>query len=495
MVVTGTKDRTKAVPIVPGLKTKGDTIAGRYRMEKLLGAGSSGFVVAARHVYLRRRVTLKLLASTTTAHERAQRHHLEAAHRAAALRGPHIARIVDTGFTEDGIPFIATEHLEGRTLADELAARKKLPFVEAVRWILQACEGIAEAHAAGIVHGDLKPQNLFLAGDPDASATDQGGESRVLKILDFGMATPLEGDGDGAAAWFVSPAYLAPEQIRDPRSIDGRADVWALGVIMHQLIAGEIPFRADTISGVLVAVTSDEPPTLSADDAPAELAALVRSCLSKDACSRPADVATLANLLAPFAGAEGIALARQVDAALAAPPSPPPPPRLDARGEPAEVDSKSSEAPFLSKAKRPFATQDVETVFQQFRRRAVAAIFTAGIVAFTAWVASPLPASATSTTDETERDFPVVPAEPRAPLPYVPQSFTLSEEVSGEADVESINTNDDGAPQAAPAEAPAAVPVQRVDPRNVARQPLPRKAVAPPRHSPLLVRQAPPAKR
>ena len=249
MTGLGSKEKGKAAPIVPGFKMKGDTIAGRYRIEKLLGAGSSGFVVAARHVYLRRRVTLKILTSTTTAHQQAQRHHLAAAHQAAALRGLHVARIVDTGFTEDGLPFVATERLEGRTLAEELAERTSLPPAEAVRWILQACEGLAEAHSAGVVHGDLKPQNLFLTGASDAAATDQGGESRVLKILDFGMATPADDrEDEGTAVWFASPAYLSPEQIRDPASVDARADVWALGVILHELIAGGLPFAADTVS-------------------------------------------------------------------------------------------------------------------------------------------------------------------------------------------------------------------------------------------------------
>ncbi|MDF2698337.1 MAG: serine/threonine protein kinase [Labilithrix sp.] len=344
MVGLALKDKGNAAPpIVPGLKIKGDTIAGRYRVERLIGAGSSGFVVAARHVYLRRRVTLKILTSTTAAHQRAQRRHLALAHQAAALRGPHVAHIVDTGFTEEGIPFIATERLEGRTLAEELSTRTQLPPVEAVRWILQACEGLAEAHSAGIVHGDLKPQNLFLAGDANASSTDHGGESRVLKVLDFGMATPVDAEGDeGTAAWFASPAYLAPEQIRDPSAVDVRIDVWALGVILYELIAGSLPFESDTVSGMLVAVSYDEPAMLTAQDVPFELARLVQSCLSKPPSGRPADVATLALALAPFAGAEGIALARRVESALSSPP--PMAVTLDADAETPDAAAKTDDA-------------------------------------------------------------------------------------------------------------------------------------------------------
>lgn len=300
--------------IVPGLKFKGETIAGRYRIESLLGVGSSGVVVAARHVYLRRKVTLKILTASTAAHQRAQRRCLATVHRAAELSSPHVARVIDTGFTEDGLPFIVTERLEGRSLAEELEARGRLPPAEAVHWILHACEGLAEAHALGIVHGNVKPQNLFLCGSP---TLEGDGDPRVLKVLDFGMAPPLMIDDDkGAAAWFASPAYLAPEQIQDPEGVDARAEIWALGVILHQIIAGSLPFTADTIAGMLVAVAHDEPAMLTAEDVPFELARIVQSCLAKDRDARPENLSVLAKSLAQFAGSHGNVLASRVDAAL-----------------------------------------------------------------------------------------------------------------------------------------------------------------------------------
>ncbi|MBX3231482.1 MAG: serine/threonine protein kinase [Labilithrix sp.] len=262
---------------------RGDTIAGRYRVERLLGVGSSGFVVAARHVRLDRRVALKVLTTLTTAQGKAV---LAVAHRVAALRSANVARVVDTGLTEEGYPFIASSLAEGRTLAELLAEHGSLPAREAVSLVLQACIGLADAHAADVVHGDLKPQNLLLT---------KGG---VLEVLDFGMMQPLESE-EGSAAWFASPAYLAPEQLRDPE-VDARADVWALGVILHQLIAGKLPFDAETIAGMFVAVAYHEPALLAAPDVPYELAKIVRACLAKDPAGRPPTVRALARDLAPF---------------------------------------------------------------------------------------------------------------------------------------------------------------------------------------------------
>jgi serine/threonine protein kinase len=433
MMSAETKDKKKATPpIVPGMKIKGDTIAGRYRVEKLLGSGSSGFVVAARHVYLRRRVTLKLLTTTTSSHEEAQRRYLAAAHRAATLRGHHIARVVDTGFTEDGVPFIATERLDGRTLAAELAERKQLPPTEAIRWILQACEGLAEAHSAGIIHGDLKPQNLFLTGDPASSSPENGGEPRVLKILDFGMATPADGAAeDDGMAWLQSPAYLAPEQIRDPNATDARTDVWALGIILHELIAGELPFSADTVSGMLVAVAYDKPALLSAADTPFELARVVASCLAKEPSERPADVNALARKLAPFAGKEGRALAKRVEAAHS---SPPPPMTVPISGavEIADEDAAAiAVAETIPQAWFPSAppkTDDAEHEDAGVRRRrygAIATVAAAGVLAIVGFLSSPDAQEKKQKVDAIEP--PPRPA-PGAPPPFIPPTFNAVSE-------------------------------------------------------------------
>jgi eukaryotic-like serine/threonine-protein kinase len=293
------------VQLAPGVPVRaGQVINGKYRVEELLGCSATAIVVTARHVHLRHAVTLKILTAYTDEQADLVKRQVRKARVASRLRGNHVARILDIGTTEDGMPFIATERLDGHTLASELESRGgRLPIEEALQLGLEICEGLAEAHAVGLVHGDLKTKNLFVTNG-------------VLKILDFGMASPIESSNDGSAtAWFGKPSYLAPEQIKDPSSVDHRADIWSVGVILHELISGAVPFTADTVSGVLVAVCCDAAPLLS--EVPYELSRVLHRCLEKDPNDRPASVDELATEIGRFLGEDGTRASERVRAALA----------------------------------------------------------------------------------------------------------------------------------------------------------------------------------
>lgn len=310
--------------LVPGLAVHaGQLIAGKYRVEELLDSGASGVVVAARQVQSREPVTLKLLASYTDEQAELVQRRVERARGASLLRGERIARIVDIGTTDDGIPYVASERPAGGTLDDELDGRGRLPWPEASRWILQACEGLAEAHVRGVSHGDLSPKSILLAETYGARARGRrpsgADDTRVVKILDIGTASPVEVLGaESTSALFGSPAYVSPEQIRAPETVDHRADVWALGAILYELVSGAPPFAADTVSGVMVSVVFDAPPLLT--DVPYELARVINQCLAKEPTGRPSDVGALAEALAPFAGADGPRLAGRVKQRLASTP-------------------------------------------------------------------------------------------------------------------------------------------------------------------------------
>jgi serine/threonine-protein kinase len=203
------------------------------------------------------------------------------------------------GQTDDGVPFLALELLEGADLAQVLAERQPLPVVDVVGWVLQALEAVAEAHSRGIVHRDLKPANLFLARRRD------GGE--IVKVLDFGISKILALIGTAptlteTSSILGSPVYMAPEQLRNAKTVDSRADVWSVGVVLYELLAGHPPFQADNVAELFVAILEHAPASLrsSRSDIPAPLEEVLLRCLARDVDERFADVADLAEALAPF---------------------------------------------------------------------------------------------------------------------------------------------------------------------------------------------------
>ncbi|MDI1476537.1 serine/threonine-protein kinase [Polyangium sp. y55x31] len=279
---------------------EGDVLAGKYRVESVLGKGGMGVVVAAMHLQLGQRVAIKYLLQPDNTEIVAR--FLREARAAVRLKSEHVARVLDVGELGSGAPYMVMEYLEGGDLLRHLKTQGPLPIPEAVDYILQTCEAIAEAHAVGIVHRDLKPANLFLTTTPDGS--------RSVKVLDFGISKVSENESEGGDGMQLtktemvlgSPLYMSPEQLKSSKDVDPRSDIWALGVILYQLLAGKVPFNGTAFSELVLKVNLEPPPPLSQyrSDVPAELEALILRCLEKKREHRFNNIAEFALGIAEF---------------------------------------------------------------------------------------------------------------------------------------------------------------------------------------------------
>jgi serine/threonine-protein kinase len=285
----------------------GDLLAGKYRVERVHRGSVLGVTFEAQHLQLGVRVALRLLAADHDAYPEASARFLRGARLAVQFQNDHTARLLDVGTLESGVPYVVAEFLAGSDLQRVLRVREALTVPEAVDYLLQACEGLAEAHAHTIVHRNLKPSNLFL--------TRMDGAKR-LAVLDFGVsddpltdATINLGGTQGAMKAF---AYLAPEQIREPATVDARADIWALGAILHEMLSGVPLFDGATTPALLAMIAADPAPPVShlRPEIPAGLEAVVLRCVAKDRQERYPNLAELASALSPFASTEGL---RSVD--------------------------------------------------------------------------------------------------------------------------------------------------------------------------------------
>jgi eukaryotic-like serine/threonine-protein kinase len=286
------------LPVMPG-----QVISGKYQVIQRIGAGGMGLVFSAMHLDLGERVALKFLRREALAHPELVQRFATEARAAARIRSEHVARVFDVGQLGTGVPFIVMEYLAGEDLSEVLADRGALPIELAVDYTLEVCEGLASAHAKGIIHRDIKPENLFLA---------RGGPAHgVIKVLDFGVSKlSLESSAVPGERHFIqttlpvgSPAYMSPEQIRDSGEVDRRTDIWSLGCALFELLTGKVPFDAPTLVQLGAAILEQEPVPLRRElpEAPPELEALIARCLDKDPNGRFADVAELARALSPFA--------------------------------------------------------------------------------------------------------------------------------------------------------------------------------------------------
>ncbi|MCU0694028.1 MAG: serine/threonine protein kinase, partial [Polyangiaceae bacterium] len=281
---------------------EGQVFAGKYRVERVIGAGGMGVVVSAEHIELHQRVALKFLKPEAAKKPDLVERFLREARAATRIRSEHVVRVLDVGRLDDGLPFLVMEFLEGVDLGERLQRGGALPVPDAVESILHACEALAIAHAQGIVHRDIKPANLFQARRPDGTP--------LIKLVDFGISkAALTGPlGEelaltGSQSVVGSPLYMSPEAMRSARRIDPRSDIWSLGVVLYELLTAELAFTGESIAEVCVAVMHTEPASLRliSPSIPDGLDSVVRRCLAKKPDDRFQTTADLAEGLLPFA--------------------------------------------------------------------------------------------------------------------------------------------------------------------------------------------------
>lgn len=289
---------------------EGDVLAGKYRIDRVLGVGGMGVVVAAHHLQLHTKVAIKFLLPGLMENQDAVNRFAREARAAVRITGEHVARVLDVGELDTGAPYMVMEFLEGIDLAAWLKRSGALPIDQTVDFVLQACVALAEAHVHGIIHRDLKPSNLFCTRRADGQL--------VVKVLDFGISKSIDVGASAAAtatsALMGSPLYMSPEQMQSPKDVNAQADIWALGVILHELLTGTAPFAGDTLPEICFKIAMNPPVPLRSrrPDAPGQLEAIILRCLEKDRGARYPHVGELAIALSRFGSARARPLAERI---------------------------------------------------------------------------------------------------------------------------------------------------------------------------------------
>ncbi|WP_437681028.1 serine/threonine-protein kinase [Sorangium sp. So ce131] len=292
-----------AAPSAPGLQLRryapGDVLAERYRLMELLGEGSMGAVWRARNLALDLDVALKLIRRDCGVPEASTRLLREAQ---AAARVSHRAavRVFDLSVTESGEPFVVMELLSGRSLAQALSESGPMPPLSAVQLLLPVIGALSAAHAAGVVHRDVKPANIVLVRD---------GRRTVPKLIDFGIAATAACAPDDVPKDVLvgSPAYMAPEQVRGGQEADARTDVWSVCVVLYEIVSGRRPFGGPGSISIVHDVLRVDPPRLEVFEAHPRLWDIIERGLSKSSEGRFPTMPALGRALAQWAIASGVA--------------------------------------------------------------------------------------------------------------------------------------------------------------------------------------------
>jgi serine/threonine-protein kinase len=282
----------------------GSQVGGRYKVISAVGAGSMGVVYRATQLSTAREMAIKVLHGTEggpgSAHVRRFRREAKAV---SALNHENIVRLFDFGFMDDGQPYIVTDFIEGKTLAQLLRERGRLSIEEATPLLKQVCSAVQEAHRLKIVHRDLKPENIILQTPGQSrKGGKSGSKDYLVKVVDFGVAK-LSSDANSSSASLTvegkvcgSPGYMSPEQCKG-LPVDVRSDIYSLGIVIFELLTGQRPFSADSVMGLLFMHVNEKPPTMNAFcldlSVPFELEQVVQKSLGKNPEDRQRSVAEL----------------------------------------------------------------------------------------------------------------------------------------------------------------------------------------------------------
>jgi serine/threonine-protein kinase len=285
------------------LARAGVVVAGKFRLDAIIGRGGMGSVWSATHLGLGHQIAIKLVSREFVRSPEALRRFDAEAKAAARLQSRHVVQVYDNGTLEDGTPYIAMELLSGENLQQRLERTGPLHLAETVIVLAQCCKALGRAHSLGIVHRDIKPDNIFLTQSPDD-------EAYVVKILDFGVAKLAMGDGDQSTtktgAVLGTPLYMSPEQARGLRSIDHRTDLYSLGLVAYTMLTGHMAFYSESFGDILLKICTEPLPRIRASvDVPEQVDAWFQRVCARDPAARCASAQEFIDTLRAAAGVDG----------------------------------------------------------------------------------------------------------------------------------------------------------------------------------------------
>lgn len=436
-------------PVKPG-----DVLAGKYEVERVLGVGGMGVVVAARHLQLRERVALKFLLPDIVLQPGAVERFEREARAAVRIKSEHVARVSDVGLLDGTVPYMVVEYLDGVDLSQRLARTGPMPMEEAVEYVLQACAAMAEAHSLGIVHRDLKPSNLFLTRRPNGEP--------LIKVLDFGISKLAPSPEDAPRPSLTttngvmgSPLYMSPEQVRSAKNVDARSDIWSLGVILYELLSAHPPFDGRMVPEVIAKIAAD-PPTPLRDWLPGvdlRLEQTILRCLEKEPAARFPTVAEFAAALLPFGGPRATMTMHRITASL--PSMPPPDATIPSNPPPPNVgtaETLDGESLMTARRRNPARTIAIASV--------TAILCAAGVVIFLAARSAAHPGRATQGIEPLQIDSAIiaVPADAQAPQPSASSSAAAQRDETPAAPTQCVKPLPAKAPPATTSTSPKTPP-------------------------------------